>query len=88
MEAGRAAHAIVAQSSETWRRRRIPVYIRECLMVPYFVAEEADEYALYIMQLPAHELDKVRFKRYASVSRYEAQTPSILSVVQSSSPAG
>ena len=88
MEAGRAAHAIVARHSENWRRRRVPVYIRESLMVPYFVAEKGDEYVLMVLTLPSDdETDKVRFEAYASVSRHE-QTPSFFNRSQPSSPAG
>ena len=51
-ELGRKHLAKINAQSERWKNRCIPAYIREHLLVPYYVTEEGGVQTLYVIQYP------------------------------------
>lgn len=61
ISAARAAYARITRRGQKWKNRRIPVFIRQQLLVPYFVTEEGSEWCLYAIQEPDLPDGKVHF---------------------------
>ena len=64
-ELGRKHFAIIAAKGERWKKRNVPVYIRESLFVPHYAVEFNGYVELYVIQSPTLPSDKVHFILYA-----------------------
>ncbi|MBB5283391.1 hypothetical protein HNQ92_001517 [Rhabdobacter roseus] len=61
-QAGEAAFTRIMTHQTRWKNRRIPIYIRRNLMVPwYLVPDEKGELRLFVIQYPNHKTTKVSF---------------------------
>ncbi len=63
--AGRAAFAAVNARGSKFKSRRIPVFIRENLMTPYYITCNENQEFLWVMVCPNDAFGKVGFKQYA-----------------------
>ncbi|GAB2798728.1 hypothetical protein GCM10027275_50430 [Rhabdobacter roseus] len=46
---------------ERWKRRNVPIFIRERLWVPYYITEENGERKLYVIHPPDRRDPRVHF---------------------------
>ena len=68
---GREHHAHILKRGSKWKNRHIPIFIRENLMVPYYITQNGAYLELWIISYPIGVNDKVSFVRFATAS-YEA----------------
>jgi len=71
-ELGRKHLDQIASKGERWKARNIPVYIREHLMVPYYLTEIAGIMELHVIQSPLVPGERVHFICYARSTIDEA----------------
>jgi hypothetical protein len=55
----------IVSKSERWKARNIPVYVRQYLMVPYFLTEVSGLSELHVIQAPLLPGERVHFICYA-----------------------
>lgn len=60
----RAVYAKVQSHGTKWKSRNIPIFIREHLLIPYYLTEIDGNEALFIIQMPTHKQPKVHFARF------------------------
>ena len=65
IEMGKAHYAKIQKMGNRWKTKRIPAYIRQCMMVPYYITEVGDEMVLFIIQYPINITDRVLYVEYA-----------------------
>lgn len=73
IELGRERHAHILERGSKWKSRHIPVFIREHLLVPYYITENGPNIELWIIEFPMGISSKVSFVLFATVP-YEAST--------------
>lgn len=71
IELGRERHAHILKRGSKWKSRFIPVFIREHLLVPYYITENGVNVELWIIEFPIGVSSKVGFVLFATVP-YEA----------------
>lgn len=71
IELGRERHAQILKRGAKWKSRNIPIFIREHLMVPFFITERDSHQELWIIEFPTGMYGKVAFSLYAT-EPYEA----------------
>lgn len=79
IELGRKHYTEITKKGKRWLDRNVPAYIREQLLVPYYISELNDSQCLFVIQLPISPDEKVHFVEYArqAFDEYEAtKTPS------------
>jgi hypothetical protein len=74
---GRKHFAIIAAKGERWKKRNVPIYIRESLFVPHYFVDYNGFVELYVIQPPALPSDKVHFILYARSKIDEGYCPKI-----------
>lgn len=60
-ELGRKAHARIMEQGKRWHSRHIPQWIRDYMLVPYYVANVNGVDQLFIIQYPLTPEEKVHF---------------------------
>lgn len=73
IELGRERHAQIKKRGNKWKSRNIPIFIRDNLLIPYFITERGGQYELWIIDHPKGVYGKVAFSLYAT-EPYEAST--------------
>lgn len=68
------AYARITTRGQKWQQRRIPIYIRENLMVPYYIAIEGNRALLYAIKYPEQEGEKVCFENVGRSSINETSS--------------
>lgn len=65
---GRKHFARIREKGSRWMNRRVPAYIRQHLMVPYYFAPGSTDASLglWVIQYPITDDEKVHFVRYAN----------------------
>ena len=86
MAAGRAVFAAVNERGSKFKFRRIPVFIRQHLMTPYYITRNGLQECLWVMVLPKTGLEKVGFEEYAR--RLADETTEISDNTEPQSPHG
>jgi len=71
IELGRERHAHISERGAKWKARNIPIFIRDHLMVPYYITENGANLELWIINYPMGVNDKVDFVLFATLP-YEA----------------
>lgn len=66
IEMGKAHYAKIVDKGDRWKSRFIPVYIRQSLMIPYYITDVNGSQTLFIIQYPVNANEKVLFITYAT----------------------
>ncbi|MPR36551.1 hypothetical protein [Salmonirosea aquatica] len=82
VEAGKAAYSRIMGRGRKWQARRIPIYIRENLLVPYYITYEGEFLLLHVVKYPEQESEKVSYE--VAVRLKINETAALLSLQQSS----
>lgn len=73
IELGREHHTYILQRGSKWKSRNIPIYIRDHMLVPYYLIENDGNIELWIIKCPLEANDKVCFVCFTTVP-YETTT--------------
>lgn len=75
-ELGRKAYAKILLQGKRWQSRNIPQWLRDNLLVPYYIAQVDDEEHLFMIQYPLASEEKVHFVLYArrGIKEHERST--------------
>lgn len=71
IELGRERHAQILKRGAKWKSRNIPIFIRDNLLVPYYITDNGSELELWVINYPMGVNGKVAFSRFAT-EPYEA----------------
>lgn len=74
---GRKHHAKIANQSDRWKKRNVPAFIRENLLVPYYIVESREFFVLHIIQFPIAAGDRVQFIPFARSAINEEESPEV-----------
>jgi hypothetical protein len=74
---GRKHFVEIAAHSDRWKKRNVPAFIRESLLVPYYIVESNGYLVLYIIQFPISSSEKVQFIPFARSEINEEESPEI-----------
>ncbi|MBB5283350.1 hypothetical protein HNQ92_001476 [Rhabdobacter roseus] len=58
----------IISRGQKWRNRNIPIYIRENLMVPYYITQDGEKAILHGIRYPSSEFEKVHFMVVAQIN--------------------
>lgn len=71
IELGRERHTQILKRGAKWKSRNIPIFIRDNLLVPYYITDNGNELELWVINYPMGVNGKVAFSRFAT-EPYEA----------------
>lgn len=74
---GRKHHAKIANQSDRWKKRNVPAFIRENLLVPYYIVESSGFFVLHIIQFPIAAGDRVQFIPFARSAINEEESSKV-----------
>lgn len=74
---GRKHHAKIANQSDRWKKRNVPAFIRENLLVPYYILESGGFLVLHIIQFPIAAGDRVQFIPFARSAINEEESSEV-----------
>lgn len=70
---GHAHYAKILKKGSRWKSKNIPIYIREYLLIPYYITTIGDVEVLYVIQHPLNVGEKVSFLKFARALREPCQ---------------